>query len=76
MLRSPLSKAPQERIVDFLRGEPFQLFFTPDEIAAELTAFRTIEDLGAVEINPRYFPDRTDNLKILGTAGRFLSAQL
>jgi methyltransferase (TIGR00027 family) len=59
-----------------LAGEPFQLFFTPSEIAAELTAFRMIEDLGSAEINPRYFPDRTDHLKILGTAGRFLSARL
>jgi hypothetical protein len=36
-------------------GEPFQLFFTPAEIAAELTAFQAVEDLGQAEINARYF---------------------
>ncbi|MCU1319762.1 MAG: O-Methyltransferase involved in polyketide biosynthesis [Edaphobacter sp.] len=65
-----------------LVGEPFQLFFTPAEIAAELTAFRAIddiadiEDIGSTEINIRYFSNRTDALKILGTAGRLLSAWL
>jgi methyltransferase (TIGR00027 family) len=59
-----------------LAGEPFQLFFTPSQIASELTAFRTVEDLGSAEINPRYFTDRTDSLKILGSAGRLLSAWL
>jgi len=55
-------------------GEPFQLFFTPTEIAAELIGFHTIEDIGNTEINVRYFSNRTDSLKILGTAGRLLSA--
>jgi methyltransferase (TIGR00027 family) len=59
-----------------LAGEPFQLFFTPTEIAAELTAFRNREDLGSAEINARYFTGRTDNLKVLGSAGRLLSAWL
>jgi methyltransferase (TIGR00027 family) len=57
-----------------LAGEPFRLFFTPAEIAAELTAFRNREDLGSTEINTRYFTNRTDNLKVLGSAGRLLSA--
>jgi methyltransferase (TIGR00027 family) len=55
-------------------GEPFQLFFTPEEVARELTAFHTVEDMGSREINPRYFADRSDSLKILGSAGRLLSA--
>jgi methyltransferase (TIGR00027 family) len=59
-----------------LAGEPFQLFFTPSQIAAELTAFSTVEDLGSAEINARYFTGRTDNLKVLGSAGRLLSAWL
>jgi O-methyltransferase involved in polyketide biosynthesis len=59
-----------------LVGEPFQLFFTPAEIASELTAFRNLEDLGSTEINARYFTGRTDNLKVLGSAGRLLSAGL
>jgi methyltransferase (TIGR00027 family) len=57
-----------------LAGEPFQLFFTPPEIAAELRAFRNREDLGSDEINTRYFANRTDNLKLLGSAARLLSA--
>jgi methyltransferase (TIGR00027 family) len=57
-------------------GEPFQLFFTPPEIAAELASFHSIEDLGAVEINERYFSGRSDQLKMRGTAARFLSAWL
>jgi methyltransferase (TIGR00027 family) len=55
-------------------GEPFRLFFTPEEMAAELTAFRVVEDLGAVELNARYFSGRTDQLRLVGSAGRMLSA--
>lgn len=57
-----------------LAGEPFQLFFTPAEIAAELRAFAGIEDLGSHEINARYFTGRSDSLKLMGAAGRLLSA--
>jgi methyltransferase (TIGR00027 family) len=57
-------------------GEPFQLFFTPPEIAAELSRFHGIEDLGAAEINARYFSRRSDQLKMRGSAARFLSAWL
>jgi methyltransferase (TIGR00027 family) len=57
-------------------GEPFQLFFTPREAAAELAAFYNLEDLGSAEINARYFDNRADNLRLLGSAGRFLSAWL
>lgn len=59
-----------------LAGEPFQLFFTPTEIASELTAFRSLEDLDSAEINARYFTGRTDNLKVLSSAGHLLSAWL
>ena len=57
-----------------LAGEPFRLFFTPPEMAAELAAFRAIEDLGSAEINARYFGGRSDNLRMRGSAGRLLSA--
>jgi len=57
-------------------GEPFQLFFTPAEIAAELHAFATIEDIGRDQINARYFAGRSDQLQIRGHAGRLLSAWL
>lgn len=59
-----------------LAGEPFQLFFTPVEMAAELSAFRSIEDLGTPELNARYFSGRADNLKLLGSSGRIVSAWL
>jgi methyltransferase (TIGR00027 family) len=57
-----------------MAGEPFQLFFTPEEIAAEFSAFRIIEDLGSAEINARYFSGRHDQLRLLGSGGRLLSA--
>ena len=57
-------------------GEPFQLFFTPAEIAAELSDFHSLEDLGAAEINARYFGQRGDKLAMRGTAGRLVSAWL
>lgn len=59
-----------------LAGEPFQLFFTPREVAAELAAFYNLEDLGSPEINARYFDNRTDKLRLIGSAGRILSAWL
>lgn len=57
-------------------GEPFQLFFTPVEIAVELSRFHRIEDLGAREINARYFSGRTDQLAMRGAAARLLCAWL
>jgi methyltransferase (TIGR00027 family) len=55
-------------------GEPFQLFFTPGEIAAELSGFAKHEDLGATEVNARYFAERSDRLAIRGSSGRLLCA--
>jgi methyltransferase (TIGR00027 family) len=59
-----------------LAGESFQLFFTPHQIAAELTAFHQLEDLGTPELDHRYFAARTDNLRPIGAAGRIVSAWL
>jgi methyltransferase (TIGR00027 family) len=59
-----------------LAGESFQLFFTPKQAAAELAAFYDLEDLGSPEINERYFANRTDELKLLGGAGRIVIAWL
>jgi methyltransferase (TIGR00027 family) len=59
-----------------LAGEPFELFFTPAEVAAELAGFRDIEDLGSAEINTRYFEGRSDRLRVLGSGGRILSARI
>ena len=55
-------------------GEPFQLFFTPAEAARELAAFRDIEDLNSRDINARYFVQRTDTLRVLGSAPHLVSA--
>lgn len=57
-------------------GEPFQLFFEPVALHERLhkLGFKRIEDLGGKEINTRYFHNRSDDLRILGGAGRLLSA--
>ena len=57
-----------------LAGEPFQLFFTPDEIAVEFSTFGNVEDIGSAEINARYFSGRDDQLRLFGSGGRLLSA--
>lgn len=59
-----------------LSDESFSLHFTPAEIAAQLTAFHDIEDLGTTEINARYFAHRSDNLRAIGSSARILSAWL
>lgn len=55
-------------------GEPFQLFFTPLDIAGELSSFRSIEDLGSAEMTARYFAGRPDGLRVRGQSARFVSA--
>ncbi|MGD0730422.1 MAG: class I SAM-dependent methyltransferase [Terracidiphilus sp.] len=49
-------------------GEPFQLFFTPDELEAELrrAGFHRIEQVGSAQLNELYFKDRADGLKLSG----------
>ncbi len=59
-----------------LAGEPFQLFFTPIQMAKELAEFWNVEDLGSSELNERYFAGRIDKLRMLGSAGRIVSAWL
>ncbi len=59
-------------------GEPFRTFFDPKALAERLMrmGFRSVEDLGADEINARYFKDRADGLRVMGNVGRLMSAQL
>lgn len=47
-------------------GEPFQLFFTPEEMAAELgwAGFGRYEQVDSDDLNERYFKDRADGLKL------------
>ncbi|HEX3569656.1 MAG TPA: class I SAM-dependent methyltransferase [Acidobacteriaceae bacterium] len=56
-----------------LSGEEFKLFFTPAQIAAELKAFRNLEDVGTEELNARYFAGRADSLRLKGEAPRLIS---
>ena len=57
-------------------GEPFRLFFQPEDLEASLRAagFDSIETLGRDEINARYFADRSDGLHVPGAAGRLSCA--
>jgi methyltransferase (TIGR00027 family) len=47
-------------------GEPFQLFFTPVDLEAELRAagFHIIEHMNSDQLNELYFQNRTDRLKL------------
>jgi methyltransferase (TIGR00027 family) len=60
----------RERVA--LAGEPFQVFFTPEELAWELerAGMRVVEDLDGAALTARYFAGRTDGLVLRGRAGR------
>ncbi len=59
-------------------GEPFQLFFTPAELAEELARFdlAVVEDLDSPALNARYLANRSDGLELHGRAGRLCLAQV
>ena len=59
-------------------GEPFRTFFDPPVLIARLKemGFHNVEDLGADELNERFFKDRTDKLRIVGRLGRLISAEV
>lgn len=59
-------------------GEPFQTFFDPAELEAELRpmGFASFESLGSEEINARYFSGRSDGLRVGGGAGRLMKARV
>jgi methyltransferase (TIGR00027 family) len=56
-------------------GEPWKTFFTPQDMAGLLRecGFRHFDDLGADEINARYFANRSDRLRV-GDVGRIVVA--
>ena len=58
-------------------GEPFQLFFRPAELAANMRrfGFHEIEDLGSDDLNARYLAGRADGLKLRGGIGRLMRAR-
>ena len=56
-------------------GEPFKSYFDPPALAQGLRdiGFTKISDLGATEINSRFFAGRTDGLRV-GAVGRVMVA--
>jgi len=59
-----------------LAGEPFQLFFTPAQLAEELEwlGLRVVEDLDSTALTSRYLAGRKDGLLLRGRAGRICVA--
>ncbi|HZU10569.1 MAG TPA: class I SAM-dependent methyltransferase [Pseudacidobacterium sp.] len=57
-------------------GEPFQLFFLPEQMRNELrgVGFGKIEELSSSEINALYFAERKDGLRLYGEAARLITA--
>ncbi len=66
--------ALSERVARY--GEPFQLFFNPEELQTELKGmgFSRTEFLQGKQLNARYFHDRTDGLLVRGAIGHLMSA--
>jgi methyltransferase (TIGR00027 family) len=59
-----------------MAGEPFQLFFTPEQLAEELEwlGLRVVEDLDGASLTARYFAGRKDGLMLRGKGGRMCVA--
>ena len=57
-------------------GEPFQQFFSPEQIEKELgdSGWSVLQDLDGIAINARYFAGRSDSLGVLGKGARLLLA--
>jgi O-methyltransferase involved in polyketide biosynthesis len=72
----------EQRMLDSLAdrvaqaGEPFQLFFTPEQLAASLSALdmRVVEDLDSTALTARFFAGRDDGLLLRGKSGRMCIA--
>jgi len=59
-------------------GEPFRTFFDPGALTERLKqmGFHAVESLGSDEINARYFKERADGLRVAGSLGRLMSAEI
>jgi methyltransferase (TIGR00027 family) len=57
-------------------GEPFRTFFSPDALHSRLASagFTSIDDLGADDLNARFFANRADDLHVSGGLGRLVTA--
>ncbi|HEY1743308.1 MAG TPA: class I SAM-dependent methyltransferase [Granulicella sp.] len=60
-----------------LAGEPFQRFFTPEALVAELAlaGLSVVEDLDSTALTARFFGGRDDGLRLRGSAGRMCVAK-
>jgi methyltransferase (TIGR00027 family) len=60
-----------------MAGEPFQRFFTPETLAAELelTGLHVVEDLDSTALTARFFSGRNDGLLLRGQGGRMCVAK-
>jgi len=65
---SPIGRVAFDRLSERVAaaGEPFQLFFTPEDLEAELrrAGFKRIEQVDSAELNDLYFNNRADGLKL------------
>jgi O-methyltransferase involved in polyketide biosynthesis len=59
-------------------GEPFRLFFTPEEVRIRLQqlGFNPVEEMGPEQLNEHYLKGRHDDLKIRGGLARLISAHV
>ncbi len=59
-------------------GEPFQLYFTPAQLAEELEwlAMRVVEDFDSAKLTARYFAGRNDGLGLKGQAAHICVAEV
>jgi methyltransferase (TIGR00027 family) len=67
-LLNPLGRKAFDRLANRVAtaGEPLRLFFTPEELEAELrrAGFKRIEQLDYAQLNSLYFKERADGLKL------------
>jgi methyltransferase (TIGR00027 family) len=65
---SPLGRKAHDALAGRVAaaGEPFQLFFTPQQMESELrrAGFRRIEQVDSARLNELYFNNRADGLKL------------
>jgi methyltransferase (TIGR00027 family) len=65
---SPIGRVAFDRLSERVAaaGEPFQLFFTPEDLEAELrgAGFKSIEQVDSTRLNELYFDNRADGLKL------------
>ncbi len=72
-----LARYVRQRMADRVAaaGEPWRSHFEPDALAAALrrAGYAAVTDLGAAEINARYFAERRDGLRV-GSLARLVEA--